>query len=144
MGETEIGGHGMVSDVMDFMDFDCTIFVDGASSKAELFGWLAEAIVGQASERRVVAPGVGILARHNDEDNVRDKSDPHDGFLFFSHIVEVHFDSSITRDRRVREVSKMLEYLWSHNVPAVAACDYEDELPRAGGMGTSFVWPISG
>ena len=39
-------------------------------------------------------------------------------------------------------VDRLLNRLWSQGLPAVAACDYENELPRAGGYNNRSVpWP---
>jgi len=128
----------MVSDESVSNELDCKIIVDGVDSVTELAVWIAEAIGGQAATDSIEAPGLEIIVDENDDANVRDKSNVEEGFLFFSHIVEIYFAPSWGREHRVHEVSRVLEYLWARDVPAVAACSYEDELPRSGGIGAPF------
>ena len=41
--------------------------------------------------------------------------------------------AEIRREDRVSLVARISNFLWDRGVPAVAVCDYEDALPRAGG-----------
>lgn len=58
-----------------------------------------------------------------------------DGFLHFQQRIEVFPDESktVTLENQIPLVSNILQHLWSHQIPAVAACDYEDQLPNNGG-----------
>src|SRR3954464_9696066 len=70
--------------------------------------------------------------RSHDRDAIRAREFP-DGWLFFRHNVEV--------ERRAH-VAPLLRLLWGNGIPAVAACDYEEELPEGGGSKSRNVpWP---
>ncbi len=58
-----------------------------------------------------------------------------DGFLCFRQRIEIFPEGpgDGSPEKQVRLVSALLEGLWLRNVPAVAACDYEDLLPNHGG-----------
>src|SRR5262245_4553276 len=121
---------------------DCKVFVDGAPNTAALITWIAEAADGSPTDDGVQAPGLEMIAEDNDDAGPRAKLERDPGFLFFDHFVEIYFAPSVGFDRRVTEVSKVLEYLWGLSRPAVAACDYEDQLPRLAGAADSAPRPI--
>ncbi|AFZ24726.1 hypothetical protein Cylst_2517 [Cylindrospermum stagnale PCC 7417] len=58
-----------------------------------------------------------------------------DGFLYFQQIIEIFPDETktVSLENQIALVSRILQYLWSEGVPAVAACDYENKLPNNGG-----------
>jgi len=129
---------------IDLSELDCKIFVDGAPDVSELNVWLADLVGGEITDGSVQADGIEMIVAENDEADERAKTEPRRGFLFFDHLVEVYFAASAAHDRRVLEVSRSLEYLWGRGLPAVAACDYEDELPRGAGVAGSAPWPTAG
>lgn len=64
-----------------------------------------------------------------------------DGFLFFKHILEIHFKKELEIDIVVNFVNKVLQYLWDKNIPSVASCNYEDLLFNNGGYkSTKIPW----
>ncbi len=67
-----------------------------------------------------------------------------DGFLRFPYKVEVEFtESNVQLARGV--LAALLEYAWNRGWAAVAACDFEEELPRAGGYKCADLpWPSNG
>jgi hypothetical protein len=45
-------------------------------------------------------------------------------------------------DSHIALVNKILTWLWSQKIPAVAASDYEDQLPNNGGYKSPLIpWP---
>ncbi|WP_146044384.1 hypothetical protein [Amycolatopsis sp. BJA-103] len=56
-------------------------------------------------------------------------------FIGWPAIVEVEAEEGAERASVVGLVSRILSALWEAGIPAVAACDYEDELPWRGGIG---------
>jgi hypothetical protein len=64
-----------------------------------------------------------------------------DGFLYFKQIIEIFPDDlkTVSLDNQIALVSRILQYLWSEGVPAVASCDYEDKLPNNGGYGSTVI-----
>ena len=55
------------------------------------------------------------------------------GFLYFPYRVEAG---------PKRAVERLLPLLWDRGIPAVASCDYEDELPEKGGYKSRAIpWP---
>ena len=71
--------------------------------------------------------------RVNDEADPLRAQDFPDGFLFFHYALEVYPAPGVPREERVKLTAKLLQALWSRGFAAIAACDYEDELPSGGG-----------
>jgi len=74
------------------------------------------------------------ILKNLDFDSVKCQQFP-DGFLYFCQRIEIFPDESkrVSLENQIALVSMLLKYLWSQGVPAVAACDYEDQLPNNGG-----------
>jgi hypothetical protein len=120
---------------------DCKIFVNGAANECALIRAIADAINGVRLEDGVRGDGVELLTSTNDDaDSVR-KVDFPGGFLYFDNIVEVYFSPNIEQEARAATVATVLTCLWELGLPAVAACDYEDELPKSAGTDGSAPWP---
>lgn len=69
---------------------------------------------------------------YNDEYNSLEERQFPDGFLFFRYLIEVH-SKEATAAYCVDIVSRILTWLWlEQKMPAVAACDYEEQLPFSG------------
>jgi hypothetical protein len=119
-------------------DLDCTIYVDAPSGE-EIVELLVELTGGRADRFGTVeAPGVALDVDGNDEADAGRRSEFPDGFLFFSNRVELYSETPPA----VALVTELLEALWARGWPAVAACDYEDELPHGGGYKSASVpWP---
>lgn len=117
---------------------DCMIRVD-AGARDELLALLLAALPGARQERNTIeAPGVELYVDDNDETDATRRAEFPDGFLYFSHVVEVYADATPA----IALTRKLLERLWAAGRPAVASCDYEDELPHRGGYRSRDVpWP---
>lgn len=65
-----------------------------------------------------------------------------DGFLHFAQVLEFYPRQDVPFEERKTLMSALLRGLWAKSVPAVAACDYENELPENGGCNNvSLPWP---
>jgi hypothetical protein len=118
-------------------ELDCAIYVD-APDPPELFELLLGATGGARDGSTIEAPGAELYVDDNDEADAGRRSEFPDGFLFFSNRVEVYPETPTA----VALVTALLEALWARGWPAVAACDYEDELPYGGGYKSPEVpWP---
>ena len=116
---------------------DCTIYVDTEMSIGDLAKLLADFQGGDWSgltlSKTVKVPGCEIEVRKNPDNDPNGRADFPDGFLFFPYVLEFYPDPGIGREDNVSRVGKILSLLWSKGWPALAACDYEDELPCGGG-----------
>ena len=81
------------------------------------------------------------IRRNEDRNDVLAQQFP-DGFLHFHYVLELYPRSTPRREDEVNYVARLLQTLWSSGFPAVASCDYENELPHHGGYrDTSLPWP---
>lgn len=61
-----------------------------------------------------------------------------DDFLFWPVIIELDGEGQADEREVIAEASRILESLWRSGRPAVAACDFEDQLPWGGGINRDF------
>jgi len=79
---------------------------------------------------RLLPGGVVIDVRRN----AATEGDPGDDFVRWPVTIDVDAEEA-DHATVVDTVARILTALWETGQPAVAACDYEDELPWAGGIG---------
>jgi hypothetical protein len=121
----------------DAPDLLCEIFVDTILARSHLLRLLGELASGSINDSTISSDWAKIQVRRNpDRDEVR-KNDKREGFLFYPYSVEVDPADFVTREQYVSGVAVLLDGLWKAGCPAVAACDFEDELPRGGGIRNS-------
>jgi hypothetical protein len=131
----------------DLNHLDCKIFVEARQNLddfvALLIPSLPERGISESPGGRTVQTKFGDVEIRRNEvaDELQARKFP-DGFLHFSYCLELYLNPAISQKERVHFVAGMLNGLWSQGLPAVAACDYENELPHGGGyQDTSLPWP---
>jgi hypothetical protein len=116
---------------------DCIIFMDADVSANELIGMIARMMFLDAE---TIPPCEADLINNEDYDSVRRSQFP-DGFIYFRYRIEVFCEGAALTER-IALVGRVLEQLWEWGFPAVAACDYEKELPHGGGYKSDTIpWP---
>jgi hypothetical protein len=78
------------------------------------------------------------VVKNEDFNEVSCKQFP-DGFLYFRYYLEFYAFPEQQMQCKIEVISNILEYFWGKNIPAVAASDYENELPNNGGYNSSFI-----
>lgn len=115
---------------------DCKVFVDAEVSDTELISLTAPALF---------APDDGVslevdVVKNEDYDSNRRRQFP-DGFIYFHYTLDLYM-SGAPLARQAAIVTRLLKRLWDWGVPAVAACAFEDRLPKRGGYKSRAVpWP---
>lgn len=115
------------------LDLYCAIYVHAPVTREQLV-----AVVLQIPGAEKV--GRSILRLLKAEIEVRPNEDASDGlrgnlengFLFYPYLLEVDALPEQTIEEQIALVSALLELLWAQQFNAVAACDFEDRLPRSG------------
>lgn len=69
----------------------------------------------------------------NDEFDYKKSQEFPDGFLYFINFLEYFKDEDKYLEEDIYNSRLILETLWENNIPSVAACDFEEELPEQGG-----------
>jgi len=122
------------------VDEYCKISVDGVATREELAAALAESTGGKldsslpSSEIATSWATIDVV-RNSDYEASRRNEWP-DGFLFFPYFVEIYIGPGADLEGYRRNVGKLLQALWDRGLKAVAACDFEDQLPMRGGYKT--------
>jgi hypothetical protein len=103
--------------------YDCTVFAEDPSRDRHAFiEWV----------RREVDERLGLYHSH-DRDPIAAREFP-SGFLRFRYQIEVADGRDVA--------PRLLRCLWDNGIPAVASCDFEDEMPENGGYKSRNVpWP---
>jgi hypothetical protein len=118
--------------MLDRQDLYCKIFVNGAPTREDLLQLVARTVGGTIEFHTAIAAGAEIYVAHNDEDDALRARDP-DGFVFYPHYLDVTAEPGQTPSAQITLVATLLEAFWAAKLDAVAACDFEEELPRRGG-----------
>jgi hypothetical protein len=127
-------------------ELSCKIFFEADPAQADLVELLAQvpnSKVSSGPASSIIKSPMGELElrRNDDRDKVSAQHFP-DGFLHFQYVLEFYRRPEVKHDEEVGYVARLLDRLWSCGLPAVASCDYEDELPRHGGYkDASLPWP---
>ena len=107
----------------------CKLFVRD-SDRQRVLDLVASTL--SATVNRYTAAVGGLLLdvrRNGDSDSART-----DDFLFWPIVVEVNAESTLDDKGVVDAISKLLRTAWGANMPTVAACPFESELPWSGGI----------
>ncbi|WP_351234283.1 hypothetical protein [Streptomyces sp. NPDC002133] len=110
---------------------DCSVYVDAADSSTVMAQ--VRDLLGSGGEGSglVVGP-VRVVGAHNDY--VTGRKTHRFDFLEWPTVLECEAPTGAQPGAVVAAVTTVLECLWSVGCKAVAACDFEDELPAGGGI----------
>ena len=112
----------------------CKVFVDADITEDELLEAVSEITHGVPRIGRTVTSADCEVDVVSNEDFDRAKRvDGDDQFLFYPYYLDVLPAAQVSRERYIKSIGDLLESLWRAGCKAVAACSFEDELPRRGG-----------
>jgi hypothetical protein len=118
---------------------DCKIYFAPPANVGwmEVSSQLASVLKGTASRPSSFAALVSVAAgefeiRKNNDFDAAKATEDIDGFLYFHGVLEFYYTPEASLADRIALIGRTLEWIWSNGWPAVAACDYEDRLPRRG------------
>jgi hypothetical protein len=114
----------------------CKVYVNGAVRPEDLTLLLLGAFGGERDTRlrHIRSPVVQIdVCRNDGRVSPGVALGEHERFLHFPHCLDVDAPVDVPHADYVAAVAKLLQALWGAGLEAVAACDFEDDLPRHGG-----------
>jgi hypothetical protein len=114
-------------------DTYCKIFVDTKLESDQLVSLLAGIGGGSIDSRTVTCADYELDVMRNEEFDAA-KSEGSDGFLFYRYYLDILSTTESAREPYIQNVARLLEGLWRSGCRAVAACNFESELPRCGGI----------
>lgn len=109
----------------------CKTFVKGADTQT-VMALLRGLLGGRVEHDSLMLPGLVIDVLPNPD--VTYASGAADDFLRWPVMVEAEPDDPDDERAIVATMRRVLTALWDAGYPAVAACDFEDELPWGGGI----------
>jgi len=112
-------------------DLYCKVYVDSSNESSDFLAFIAKVVKGNISLRTVENDLLEITVFKN-EDYEKDKTTDVDGFVFFPYYLEIEpvDESSVSSEEYKSLIGDLLEALWDKGADAVAACDFEDKLPK--------------
>jgi len=109
------------------------VYVDCDKDLSQVIDQIARITSGSVRMRSVSSKQLEIYIVAIGDFNESCRSQPDDGFLYYRFYLDIEPASAIARDQFVVSLGNLLEALWSFGWKAIAACDFEEELPRSGG-----------
>lgn len=110
----------------------CKVLVDSQDGKGRLLERIAHLTSG--SVERCSVSSADLQADLEDNEDHRQAGTSQEAeFLYYRYYLDVEPTEPAARDRYVEAVGRLLEGLWRSGCKAVAACEFEEELPRRGG-----------
>jgi hypothetical protein len=116
------------------VDLYCKIFVHGEVDLESLAGVAASITHGHIENHRVVSNSLDIDVEFNEDGDAHRFSADWDRFIHAPYYLDVEPAPNTDRDAYVKAVAALLEGLWGAGFAAVAAAEFEAELPRGGGL----------
>lgn len=123
---------------MNGRELYCKIYIDCEFTREQLIQTIAELVNGSVNHWDIQASDCEIYVSKNKDFNEIQRHDYPDGFLFYHYFLDIDVIESkaiekLDHSLYKNTIAKLLENLWNRNYLAIAACDFEDELPRKGG-----------
>jgi hypothetical protein len=91
---------------------------------------LVQLLDADVKRRTLLLPALSMDVRTNPDADASAEED----FVHWPVLIEAEAEDPSSRSPMVEAMSRILEALWEAGHPAVAACEFEDELPWAGGI----------
>jgi hypothetical protein len=114
------------------MDRYCEIYVFFTSEKEELIRLLKDIVKGKSDRNVIRTEIMEIYVDKNDSFDYELAKDVDKGFIYYHFILEIDLLSP-NLTIVVESVADLLKQLWLKDIPAVAACDFEELLPNFDG-----------
>jgi hypothetical protein len=114
----------------DCMNLFCRVNVQSELPHQDFVATVARCAGGTSRMNTVRSPTLDISVFENDEFDPEMSRTGQDRWLYFRYTLEVDPVEGVSPSEYVASVGTFLESLWSSCMEAVAACDFEDHLPR--------------
>ena len=136
----------MISLRIKNMDYKCRIYLHSNLTMEELTDSVANLYQGEGTGLGIIVTAWAEIYIFENSDYKRGRTyEFPDGFLYFKYIIFIDpLPVKIDFQDFLIKTINVLYFFWNQNYPAVAACDFEDELPNKGGYKSLDVpWPGS-
>ena len=111
----------------------CRLFLDTNASIEDVNELLRTYLNARIDKGSVISTFGSYDLMKNESYDTHAKSEFPDGFTFFPYTIEIEPEGEKDSKLYIEEIGNLLTKLWKNAIPAVAACDFENELPENGG-----------
>lgn len=112
----------------------CKMFVQSDASRDELIEYLRAVTRGTIDRWTILNSTMEMDVRRNEDARSPRTGPKQDEFLYYRFYIDIEPSPDAKRSEYIHGIGVVLEQLWSRGMKAVAACDFEAELPRSGGI----------
>lgn len=110
----------------------CKVFIDTNEERLGLLSSIKDVVLGTTERWTITSNSMELELRKNDDFNESLRFEKQDGFLYSRYYIEIEPIADTKQEQYISSVSMLLENLWALGYKVVAACDFENELPRKG------------
>ncbi|EDN67695.1 conserved hypothetical protein [Beggiatoa sp. PS] len=111
-------------------DLYCKVYVNTKMSQEMLLDFIANNFNGYIELRTVYSPFFEADVFKNEDADPLKAIFPDDGFLYYPYYLEIEPVDNIEQASYIAFIARLLSALWKMGAKAVAACDFEEELPN--------------
>ncbi len=119
--------------MLKYEDLYCKLFIDTDTDRESLINVLKETVNGKNEDWTIESKYTVIDVKRNVAFDMCKRNELPDGFLYFRYFLDIEPKENTMQDDYISIISNMLQSLWDLGYKAVAACDFEEDLPRKGG-----------
>jgi hypothetical protein len=118
-------------------DLYCKMYVDFDGDERDLYAIITSIIEGRIEVFTIYSNHLLIDIQRNSNTPDVDEVTKQDEFLTYKTILDVEPTEFVSEDDYIAAVSVLLQRLWDCGLRTVAACAFEENLPRKGGYAGS-------
>jgi hypothetical protein len=121
------------SKIVIYQNLYCKVFLDYDFNQEKLIQMIATLTGDRIEFKTVLNSYCEIGIKRNEDFHDIQRHEYPDGFLYYSYYLDIEPVEEVEFSSYVEVITNLLEQLWSKGFQAVAACDFEEDLPRKGG-----------
>jgi len=111
-------------------DLFCRVNVQAEMPFQEFVAFIARCAGGSSHMNAVTSKALDISIFENDDFDAQLSNTGNDRWLHFRYTLEIDPIKGVSAKDYVAVIGTLLQSLWSSRIDAVAACDFEEQLPR--------------
>jgi len=118
---------------MKYDDLYCKLFLDSDLKMDKINEIISRFSNGEIIDFDIISKWGEITINKNEDFDISKRQEWPDGFLYYRYYMDIDPNKSCKQADYINNISMLLTSIWKNGFKAVAACDFEDELPRKGG-----------
>lgn len=114
-------------------DLYCKVFVDTDKEISFLVSFISDIEDIEVDGNTLHGKNLILYTQRNDDFNETKRKEFPDGFLHYRYYLDIEPKEGTDQKEYIESISSLLTRLWDKGYKGVASCDFEIELPKAGG-----------